>query len=110
MIAHYDLLVNLYQLDRPALDSVYRGMKAMAQASEPEWCERFVQMSGAGVDETWGLEPRLELFLLQAGFRELDRWVATVKYAARVGEKGREEGAWEYAETSRFLENVLRVL
>jgi len=110
MIAYYSLMVDLFRLPRPTLDSVYRGMKCMAKASEPEWYERLAQVSDAKVDKSWEFEVRLEAFLLQAGVWEVERWVGAVEYAIWVGESGREDVARVYVEVGKFLEGALRGL
>jgi hypothetical protein len=105
---YYNLLGAIYGMDSPGLDSVQRGMTAMAHVSDFEWYERLVQVTDAGVDGSWGVEARLEAFLLICGREELDRWFVMVAIALRVVEKKREHFARMYREAAWFLEGVVR--
>ncbi|KAF2688808.1 hypothetical protein K458DRAFT_400933 [Lentithecium fluviatile CBS 122367] len=110
MAAYYNLLAQLYVLPQPLLDSVHRGLKGMAQTSEPEWYARFVALRDAGVDGSWGFEAQLEAFVLEAGFSELGRWMVVVENVRGLVREEREEWARIYFETGLFLERVRREL
>ncbi|KAF2855303.1 hypothetical protein T440DRAFT_539557 [Plenodomus tracheiphilus IPT5] len=71
-IDKYNVLVTLHSLPACTLQSIKQGMYLMSSISDAEWYGRYMHLRGwvkegfiaQGVDETCGVEARLEVFLL----------------------------------------------
>jgi hypothetical protein len=100
--AKYTVLSALYSLSGPALESVSRGMKAMAQAGATERRVRLWQLQGV-VDGLCEFDLRLETFLLEAGSVELECWIQCVEAGLGLRMEVRERWAEVYGDAGNFL-------
>lgn len=106
--AKYTVMGALYAYPQVQLESVGRGIRAMAAASDGERRDRLWQLQGV-VDEMWDFEPRLETYLLEVGGGELDAWVRCVEVGLGLGKEDREMWADVYREAGRFLKGACAV-
>lgn len=106
--AKYTVLSHLYLLPLVQLQSIHRGMKAMAQAGETERWVRLWQLQCV-VDELCEFDLRLETFLLEAGREELETWIECTEVGLELGKGEREGWAGIYDEAGAFLREACGV-
>ncbi|KAK7182964.1 hypothetical protein PSPO01_11063 [Paraphaeosphaeria sporulosa] len=89
--AYYALLTDVHSCDAATLSSLRRGIEVMKDVGEKEWAGRREQLRAAGVDGGWGVEARLEGWLLEGGWYELGFWGGCVQRAGAMGMDERDE-------------------
>ncbi|KAF1844698.1 uncharacterized protein K460DRAFT_96833 [Cucurbitaria berberidis CBS 394.84] len=107
----YNVLVTLHRLSTPTLYSIYRSLILMTAVSDREWSERLQQLRGLvdgcdaveSVDFTCTVEARLEVFFLEVGVGQLERWIRSVGVALALGRRGRKVWADVYGDAAAFL-------
>lgn len=85
------------------------------EVSDREWSERREQLhfamnieSGDGDEMSWSMQARLELFLLEAGCRELNAWFQETEAVLEMGKEKRRASARAFGSRAKWLERALR--
>lgn len=103
VITYYQLLADLHALETASLFSLHRGIGGMKRVDEWEWNGRREQIRAGNVGGDWGVEARLEGWLLEGSRLDLGVWGEFIVGAGIMGMEGREEKEKMYSGMVGFL-------